>query len=133
MLLDWPASLLTPDILFLIPLPWWGPVLSPVLIAMVFAGAGAVMIALDDRDRAVRFAARDGALFATGILVALYAFMADAIAALPADAETLSQVRPTGFRWGVYGAGLLLMTAGIARPILAARRGGSGPSPARPS
>jgi hypothetical protein len=32
-LLDWPASLLGWDLLFLIPLPWWGPVLAPVLIA----------------------------------------------------------------------------------------------------
>jgi len=27
-LLDW-------DILFLLPLPWWGPVLAPVLIALL--------------------------------------------------------------------------------------------------
>src|SRR5262245_53438596 len=30
-LLDWPASLLTWDILFLIPVPWVGPVLAPVI------------------------------------------------------------------------------------------------------
>ncbi len=30
---DWPQSLMDWDLLFLIPLPWWGPVLAPVLIA----------------------------------------------------------------------------------------------------
>ncbi|MEI6567043.1 MAG: hypothetical protein WCR20_10215 [Verrucomicrobiota bacterium] len=30
---SWPTSILDWDILFLIPLPWWGPVLAPVLIA----------------------------------------------------------------------------------------------------
>ena len=31
----WPHSLLDWDILFLLPLPWWGPVLAPVLIALL--------------------------------------------------------------------------------------------------
>ena len=33
LLLGWPASLFTWDILFLIPVPWVGPVLAPVLIS----------------------------------------------------------------------------------------------------
>ena len=50
-LLGWPASILTPDILFLIPLPWWGPVITPVLIALLMAAAGAAAIVLDDCGR----------------------------------------------------------------------------------
>ena len=36
----WPHSLLDWDILFLLPLPWWGPVLAPVSIAglMILCG-----------------------------------------------------------------------------------------------
>ena len=126
-LLGWPASILTPDILFLIPLPWWGPVLTPVLIALLLAGAGAAVVALDDRGRAVRVGRLDAAMTACGVMLVLYAFMADAIAVLPATAETLSGVRPAGFRWGIYAAGLALMTGGIVRPILAA----AGPRTAR--
>ena len=33
-LLDWPASLATPDLLFLIPVPWIGPVWAPCLISI---------------------------------------------------------------------------------------------------
>lgn len=33
-LLDWPASLATPDLLFLIPVPWVGPVWAPCLISI---------------------------------------------------------------------------------------------------
>src|SRR5436190_22730947 len=29
----WPKSLFDWDVLFLLPLPWWGPVLAPMLIA----------------------------------------------------------------------------------------------------
>lgn len=39
--INWPRSLLDIDILFLIPLPWWGPVLAPVLIAALMAVGGA--------------------------------------------------------------------------------------------
>ena len=31
----WPTSLLDWDVLFLLPLPWWGPVLAPVSIALL--------------------------------------------------------------------------------------------------
>ena len=31
---DWPKSLFDWDILFLIPLPWWAPVIAPVSIAL---------------------------------------------------------------------------------------------------
>src|SRR5687767_1883921 len=34
----WPNTLLDWDILFLLPLPWWGPVLAPVSTALVMIG-----------------------------------------------------------------------------------------------
>ena len=121
-LLGWPASILTPDILFLIPLPWWGPVVTPVLVAIVLAAAGAAAIALDDRGVAVRVGALDLLLTVAGVVLVLYAFMADAIAVLPATAEMLSQVRPTGFRWGPYVVGLFLLAVGAVRPLRTAAR-----------
>src|SRR5437867_3801195 len=36
----WPRGLLDWDVLFLIPLPWWGPVIAPCLVAAEMAGAG---------------------------------------------------------------------------------------------
>ncbi len=35
MMCGWPHSLLDWDVLFLLPLPWWGPVLAPVLISLL--------------------------------------------------------------------------------------------------
>ena len=43
-LIDWPETLLDWDILFLIPLRWWGPVLSPVLIASLICVAAVLAI-----------------------------------------------------------------------------------------
>lgn len=53
--IDWPASILTPDILFLIPIPWWGPVIAPVLIAVLMAIGGARAVIVDDREGRIRF------------------------------------------------------------------------------
>ena len=42
-LLDWPASLFEPDILFLIPSSWVGPVIAPVLVSVLMIGIGAAI------------------------------------------------------------------------------------------
>jgi len=38
--IDWPASLLTWDLLFLLPVPWVAPVLAPVIVSMTIVGCG---------------------------------------------------------------------------------------------
>lgn len=38
--IDWPASLLTWDILFLLPVPWVAPVLAPVLVSITIVACG---------------------------------------------------------------------------------------------
>lgn len=108
-LLGWPHSLLEPDILFLIPLPWWGPVLTPILIALLAVVGGALAVRQDDRGIRLRPGPAHWAAFLAGSLAALYAFMADAIAALPASAEELGRLKPTAFPWAVYGVGFAMM------------------------
>ncbi len=46
-LLNWPDSLLTWDVLFLIPITWLGPVLAPVLCSLTMIGLGLLLIMLD--------------------------------------------------------------------------------------
>jgi len=43
-MVNWPESLMTWDILFLLPLPWVGPVITPVLIALAMFVAGSLII-----------------------------------------------------------------------------------------
>jgi hypothetical protein len=44
----WPESLMTWDLLFFVPLPWVGPVITPVLIALAMAIAGSLVIYYDE-------------------------------------------------------------------------------------
>jgi hypothetical protein len=43
-MIAWPASLATWDILFLIPLPWVGPVLAPVIVSLTMIVCGLMSI-----------------------------------------------------------------------------------------
>jgi hypothetical protein len=113
--IGWPRTLLDPDLLFLIPLPWWGPVLSPVLIAVLSIAAGWTMVARDDLGIRLRPGPGGWTALAAGILAALYAFMADSLRALPASPEALSRLRPGPFPWSAYSAGLLLMAFALWR------------------
>lgn len=113
--IGWPHTLLDPDLLFLIPLPWWGPVLAPVLIAALMVLGGTFAVISVDRGRAIHLKSVDWALFVTGNLVMLYTFMADSLSILPADAQTLNQLRPSEFNWPVYLVGFALVALFVLR------------------
>src|SRR5207247_10385809 len=49
---DWPKSLFDWDVLFLLPLPWWGPVLAPVCIALLMIVWGTLASQVTDRNPA---------------------------------------------------------------------------------
>ena len=44
--LGWPESLLTYDVLFLIPAPWTAPVLAPVLVSLALVAAAVILLRL---------------------------------------------------------------------------------------
>jgi hypothetical protein len=45
--LDWPATWLSWDCLFLIPEPWYGPVLAPVLISIYLIAGGTMLLLVE--------------------------------------------------------------------------------------
>lgn len=119
--IGWPRSLLAPDILFLIPLPWWGPVIAPVLIACLMVVGGILAIIAEDKGRKIKFFITEGAALISGVLILLYSFMQDAISILPADAETLSRLRPSDFNWLIYFTGLIFAGYGVLHTVWAAQ------------
>jgi hypothetical protein len=114
-LTGWPHSLLDPDILFLIPLPWWGPVIAPVLISLLMIAAGAVLVVREEQGMRVRLDAPAASALGLGVAAMLYAFMADALSILPASAVELSLLGPGEFRWIIFLIGLGMAGAAIGR------------------
>jgi hypothetical protein len=75
--LRWPASLLEWDVLFLIPRPWLGPVLAPVLVALLMIVFGITITHLCYRGRVFRPTLISVILFMVGTGAILYSFMHD--------------------------------------------------------
>ncbi|CAG1014128.1 hypothetical protein ANAEL_04899 [Anaerolineales bacterium] len=113
--IGWPQTAFDPDLLFLLPLPWWGPVLAPVLVALLMVMVGAILIRKDAHGLDVRPTFLDWSTLIAGVIIVLYSFMSDALAALPADTQTLSKLRPSEFNWPVYLVGLAMLALFVWR------------------
>ncbi len=112
-LTGWPNSILDWDILFLIPLPWWGPVWAPVSITLLMIAFGVLSTILEQAEPPIWPGRLAGILCCAGILTALYVFMADAIRALPQGEEAVRSVLPKEFNTTLFGAAWLLMAAPV--------------------
>ena len=77
LVLGWPAGLdlRTWDILFLIPLPWTGPIWAPALVALAFVVIGSWLVWTGDRRRVYR--AVDVAVLSLAAVVIVLSFLAE--------------------------------------------------------
>jgi hypothetical protein len=112
---DWPRSLLDWDILFLLPLPWWGPVLAPVSIALLMIVGGTLATQPDVKRGAFALTRSWWRIQGLGVVLALYVFMADALSALPRGFEAAQAVLPKTFNWPLFWVAFTLMAAPVAR------------------
>jgi hypothetical protein len=109
--LGWPPGLLTWDILFLIPLPWSGPVLAPVLVSLALIAAGvAILKAPEDAKLPLRTV--DWAMESLAGAIVIGAFLWN-VGNLGSDETALS------FPWWLfalgYGGGVLWVLARVRR------------------
>lgn len=115
----WPRSVMDWDILFLIPLPWWGPVLAPVLISLLLIVWGTLASQMEQtRTPALATRVASG-LGAAGVVLGLWVFMADAIAAAPQGETAVRNALPRSFHWPLFCGALLLMSAPAAQLLWA--------------
>lgn len=119
----WPRSLFDWDVLFLLPLPWWGPVLAPVSIALLMIVWGTLTTRSSGGATEARWTWACGW---TGIALALAVFMIDAWRALPHGRDAVLQVLPTTFEWPLFCVALLLMASPAVHQVvfMTGRRGG---------
>jgi hypothetical protein len=109
-MLGWPTSWLEWDVLFLIPWPWLGPWIAPVLVAALLAIWGARTLSSSSAAPPLTRGASIG--FAIGVAIVIGAFL---LPGAPFVAGTVPDegYRPETFYWGVFAFGYAVMTAGL--------------------
>ncbi len=103
--IGWPPSLGTWDLLFLIPVPWAGPVWSPVVVSLALVGFGLAAAARLRAGAAVHAGRAQVAAGVAGGLLVIVAFCWNAPLVLDGSV-------PTDFPWPVFAAGMALAAWG---------------------
>lgn len=127
-MVDWPASLLTWDLLFLIPVPWVGPVITPCLAALSMMVLALAIIYLQHKGYEVKVKANEWLMLISGCVVLLLSFMWGYIT-FASTFEGNIELSSTGllaaaytyvpetFNWLIYSIGMLGIWAGIGKFI----------------
>jgi hypothetical protein len=115
MMTGWPRSLFDWDVLFLLPLPWWGPVVAPMAIAVLMIVWGTVVTLDRPHWKTSRSTRIVWTVTVVGTALALYVFMADSLRQLTALRDGTTYALPTEFNWLAFCAAFVLMSA----PLLA--------------
>ncbi len=81
-LLDWPSSLASRDLLFLIPVPWVGPVWAPCVVSLGLILLAVIILYGRSKDAGGSVALPTWGLWITGALLIVVSFTLDPILAL---------------------------------------------------
>ncbi len=108
---DWPRSFFDWDILFLIPLPWWGPVLAPMLISLLMIFWGTLASQFEKTEPPGFAVAAAWMLNVAGGVLTLRIFMADALRVSAGGVDAIRNALPVRFHWPLFLVALALMAA----------------------
>ena len=103
--IGWPHSPTTWDVLFLIPVPWIGPVWAPLAVSVALVGVGLAVAYSLGRGAAVLVRARELGLGLAGGLLVVLSFVADA-------PRIMDGGLPGWFPWPLFVAGMASAACG---------------------
>ena len=118
LLVGWPASLFTWDILFLLPVPWTGPVLAPILVSISIVAAGVLVLWREDQGEPYVISPLRWLFIVAGGVIVLISFMID-------FRHVASGGLPHPFHWALFltgeAIGIIAFAIGIHRSSFATR------------
>ena len=115
--INWPASVFDWDVLFLIPLPWIGPVIAPSLVAALMTVTGFSITHLVHRGYDFKPTVLTWILACAATAVILFSFMRDFNA-------TLHQNMPRPYHYSLLVTGLFLYCGAYFHTYRAVIKGG---------
>ncbi len=74
LLIQWPETWLTWDVLFLLPTTWVGPVIAPVLLSAAMIGLSLAISYFTDRDNQTIITGKEWTLLVSGSLIIILSF-----------------------------------------------------------
>ncbi|MCE5230298.1 hypothetical protein LLG95_11975 [bacterium] len=107
--LGWPESLTTWDVLFMLPLPWIGPVWSAAVLAVLFVVTAMIHLLLEDSGRPLKPTIGEWAVAIAGALVIVYSFCYEGI-----EVGRGAMPHPYPWWWWVVGTGMGIAAFGRA-------------------
>ena len=116
--IDWPESLLTWDILFLLPVAWIGPVIAPVILALLMIAIALMLIA---KQTPLNW--KEWSLYIAGAFISILSFTIDFVTYLHENegntelykdvgALSLTYV-PTDFDWWIFAIAAVCILMGM--------------------
>jgi hypothetical protein len=106
--LSWPESLLTWDLLFLLPVIWTGPVIAPMLVAVLLIVTGLLYYWRTESAEEVRISVAEWTVAILGGMVIFLSFALN-------HGVTFRGGVPPGFPWPIFAAGMAMGIAILAR------------------
>ncbi len=114
----WPESFFSPDVLFMIPVRWTGPVLAPALIAGLMCLMGLVWLQKMERLEELEIGILRIAALGLGAILVLLTFTVDAIRAYLQGNSNWNDLYPGRFNWPLFLLALALMAWPIFQSML---------------
>jgi len=127
LLIGWPESMMTYDVLFLLPSTWIGPVITPVIVSTTMIGFALLILVLNRRREGIKIPGVSWLALITGSVVLILGFIWDYssfimesmtirdIWTLPKEQvlELATQYIPRKFNWFLFILGELVILSGI--------------------
>lgn len=127
-LINWPESIMTWDVLFLIPLTWTGPVITPIIISITMIFFSAAIIYFSQKLAKVTITFYEWSMLIFGTLILIVAFVWDycryvleffsfsEIWSEPLKEEVIKiamQYIPKSFNWWLFWIAEIIILTGI--------------------
>ena len=110
LVLGWPSTLATWDVLFLIPVPWLGPVWAPCVVSLALVAGGSLILLSPERER--RYRLWEWGLAALGGATVIGSFLANW---RPAVEGRLPDAFPAALFWVGWLLAVIVMTRAEVR------------------
>ncbi len=126
----WPDSLMTWDLLFLIPVSWVGPVICPVILSLIMILFALLILNAEKGDKKVLIKAPEWWLMSLGSLIVIISFTREYTHFIlsyfsfgqlfsPSMSEEVMETAirfvPSHFDWWIFIVGTLMILSGIIR------------------